>query len=64
MTQRSTYLEDGDWAVIEGTDVAIRNASGAAVQRPIIETGLSGALTGKDGHPHFMLKEIFEQPLK
>ncbi|MDP6643463.1 MAG: glutamine--fructose-6-phosphate transaminase (isomerizing) [Rhodospirillales bacterium] len=62
MTQRITYLEDGDWAVIEGAGVAIRDASGANVERPIVETGLSGALTGKDGHPHYMLKEIFEQP--
>ena len=62
MTQRITYLEDGDLAVIEGTQVSIRDASGEAARRPIVETGLSGALTGKDGHAHYMLKEIFEQP--
>ena len=62
MTQRITYLEDGDLAVIEGTRVSIRDQGGEPVERPIVETGLSGALTGKDGHPHYMLKEIFEQP--
>jgi glucosamine--fructose-6-phosphate aminotransferase (isomerizing) len=62
MTQRITYLEDGDLAVIEGARVSIRNKDGDAVERPIVETGLSGALTGKDGHAHYMLKEIFEQP--
>jgi glucosamine--fructose-6-phosphate aminotransferase (isomerizing) len=62
MTQRITYLEDGDLAVIEGTQVSIRDQDGEPVERPIVETGLSGALTGKDGHAHYMLKEIFEQP--
>jgi glucosamine--fructose-6-phosphate aminotransferase (isomerizing) len=62
MTQRITYLEDGDWAVIGGNSVVIRDAAGAEVERPIRETTLSGALTGKGGHPHYMLKEIYEHP--
>jgi len=62
MTQRITYLEDGDWAVINGTGVTIRDASGAKVERAIRETAVSGALAGKAGHPHYMLKEIYEQP--
>ena len=62
MTQRITYLEDGDWAVINGTGVIIHNHDDQVVERPIQETELSGALTGKGEHPHFMLKEIFEQP--
>jgi len=32
------------------------------VQRPVRETALSGALIGKGNYPHFMLKEICEQP--
>ena len=62
LTQRITYLEDGDWAVLNGDGARIRDAGGAPVRRPVRETALSGALTGKGEHPHFMLKEIFEQP--
>ncbi len=62
MTQKISYLEDGDWAVIGGNGVVIHDADGMEVERPIRETSLSGALTGKAGHPHYMLKEIYEQP--
>ncbi|MCD6074670.1 MAG: glmS, partial [Rhodospirillales bacterium] len=62
MTQRITYLEDGDWAVITATGATIRDASGEKVERAIRETNVSGALAGKAGHPHFMLKEIYEHP--
>jgi len=62
MTRRITYLEDGDWAVIGSNSVTIHDGAGAEVTRPIRETKQSGALTGKGGFPHYMLKEIFEQP--
>jgi glutamine---fructose-6-phosphate transaminase (isomerizing) len=62
MTQRITYLEDGDWAVINSAGVIVRDQAGTVIERPIQKTEVSGALTGKDGHAHFMLKEIYEQP--
>jgi glucosamine--fructose-6-phosphate aminotransferase (isomerizing) len=62
MTQRITYLEDGDWAVINGNGVTIRDANDKKVERAIRETNVSGALAGKGGHPHYMLKEIYEHP--
>ncbi|MBN08555.1 MAG: glutamine--fructose-6-phosphate transaminase (isomerizing) [Rhodospirillaceae bacterium] len=62
LTQQITYLEEGDWALVRGSGVSVRDADGTVVARPIQETSLSGALTGKGGHEHFMLKEIYEQP--
>ena len=62
MTQRITYLEDGDWAVIHSTSVVVRDQNGIIIKRPIQTTEISGALTGKAGYAHFMLKEIYEQP--
>ncbi len=62
LTQRLTYLEDGDWAVISGTGASIRDRDGRAVERLERRTALSGALIGKGEHRHFMLKEIHEQP--
>ncbi len=62
LSRRITYLEDGDWAVLNGAGVRIRDADGADVERSIFKVEISGALTGKGGHPHYMLKEIYEQP--
>ena len=62
MTQRITYLEDGDWAVIHSNSVVVRNQDNIVMKRPIQTTEISGALTGKAGYAHFMLKEIYEQP--
>ncbi len=62
LTDRISYLEEGDWAVI-GTDAAeIFDAEGQPVEREIRQTALSGALIGKGNHRHFMAKEIHEQP--
>jgi len=62
MTQRITYLHDGDWTVVNSEGAIIRDESGLQVEREICETGVSGALIEKGGYPHFMIKEIFEQP--
>jgi len=62
MTKKITYLEDGDWAVIHSTSVVVRDQNGTVIKRPIQTTEISGALTGKAGYAHFMLKEIYEQP--
>jgi len=62
LTQRITYLEEGDWAVLTGRNCRIYDAEDRLVDRPIKETALSGALIGKGNHRHFMHKEIFEQP--
>ena len=57
LTQQITYLEEGDWALVTGSGVSVRDADGTVVASPF-KRHLSGALTGKGGHEHFMLKEI------
>jgi glucosamine--fructose-6-phosphate aminotransferase (isomerizing) len=42
--------------------VRICDAQDHVVERAITQTALSGAMIGKAGYRHFMLKEIFEQP--
>jgi len=62
-TQRICYLEEGDWASVTRAGATIRNGDeDAIIERPIVETALSGAATGKGSFTHFMLKEIYEQP--
>jgi glucosamine--fructose-6-phosphate aminotransferase (isomerizing) len=60
-TQRICYLEENDWVVTSSTNAKIYNA-GRLVQRPVTQSTLSGTLVGKGNYPHYMLKEICEQP--
>lgn len=61
-TNRVTYLEEGDWAVIRPESVTIRDFSGNRVERARQVSSASAALAEKGNHRHFMSKEIYEQP--
>ncbi|MEM8632140.1 MAG: glutamine--fructose-6-phosphate transaminase (isomerizing) [Pseudomonadota bacterium] len=62
MTDRITYLEEGDWAVLTRTSATIRNADGQLVNRQAQRVRIDTALADKGGHKHFMAKEIAQQP--
>ncbi len=62
LTDRISYLEEGDWVELHPGKAIIHDASDAPVKRKIHKTAMSGALIGKGQYRHFMLKEIFEQP--
>lgn len=62
LTQRISYLEEGDIAVLRQDSVELMDQYGQPVQRRIQLTELSGALVGKGNYRHFMEKEIYEQP--
>jgi glucosamine--fructose-6-phosphate aminotransferase (isomerizing) len=62
LSENITYLEEGDCAVITSAGVTVKDVEGQKVVRSVQKTALSGALTGKAGYKHFMLKEIYEQP--
>ncbi|MBI1262530.1 MAG: glutamine--fructose-6-phosphate transaminase (isomerizing) [Rhizobiales bacterium] len=62
MTNRVTFLEEGDWAVLTRDGAVIHDAEGRIVERKIKVTDVSAALVDKGNHRHFMAKEIFEQP--
>ena len=61
-TDRVTYLEDGDWAILSREGVEVRNMHGEAVERPVIRSAAGSMLVDKGNHRHFMAKEIHEQP--
>ena len=63
LTQRIAYLEEGDWAAVTRESVEIFDVDNRAVERPIVESGASPDVIDKGNHPHFMLKEIYEQPI-
>ena len=62
LTQRIAYREEGDWVVVTRDAAAIRDASGAVVERAITTSGASAAAVEKGTYRHYMQKEIFEQP--
>ncbi len=61
-TKDVIYLEDGDVASLRETGVAIRDAEGRPVERKVVRIGWDVSQAERGGYPHFMLKEIHEQP--
>jgi glucosamine--fructose-6-phosphate aminotransferase (isomerizing) len=63
-TDKITYLEDGDCAILTHKGVSIRDCdgSGAKVSRATQKSSVSSALIEKGNYRHFMAKEIAEQP--
>ena len=62
VTNKITYLEEGDWAVLTRAGAEIFDALGQAVERPIRVVNVDHILIDKGDHRHFMAKEIHEQP--
>jgi glucosamine--fructose-6-phosphate aminotransferase (isomerizing) len=62
LTSRVAYLHDGDWAVVTVDHATIYDVDGVIIDRPILQSSVSGILTGKGEYRHYMLKEIHEQP--
>ncbi|MGY3509483.1 MULTISPECIES: glutamine--fructose-6-phosphate transaminase (isomerizing) [Bradyrhizobium] len=62
LTDSITYLEDGDWAVLNRNFSVVYDAQGTVVRRDVVNSGASSALVDKANYRHFMAKEIHEQP--
>lgn len=63
MTDRITYLEEGDWAVITRAGAEIFDAQDRRANRPEARIQLDSARVEKAGYKHFMAKEVAEQPI-
>ena len=61
-TQEFIFLENGDIAEISRNGINIHDHSGTAVKRESKISKLSAEAVEKGGYPHYMLKEIYEQP--
>ena len=62
LTDRITYLEEGDRAVVTRAGAEIFDARGQRANRAVRIVEISAAQVHKAGHKHFMAKEIAEQP--
>ena len=62
-TKHIVYLKDEEIAVIErGKEMKIYNLNGEEADAEIKEVDLDVSMLDHEGYPHFMLKEIFDQP--
>ncbi len=63
LTQRICYLEEGDWVVVTRDGAEIYDRDDQPVERPVTISGATDVALTKGNHRHFMLKEIYEQPI-
>ncbi|MYH56459.1 MAG: glutamine--fructose-6-phosphate transaminase (isomerizing) [Boseongicola sp. SB0675_bin_26] len=62
LTDRISYLEEGDCAVLTRAGVEVRDANGRRANREVRTIRIDPRQIDKDGYQHFMAKEIAEQP--
>jgi len=61
-TRHVVYLDDGDIAIITRDGYKVLDLDAVALEKPVTRIDWDLAQIERGGYPHFMLKEIFEQP--
>ena len=61
-TKKVIYIDDGEVVVVQGATHKVFTTDGKPVTKKIVEVNWTSEAASKGGFPHFMLKEIFEQP--
>ncbi|MEM9010914.1 MAG: glutamine--fructose-6-phosphate transaminase (isomerizing) [Pseudomonadota bacterium] len=62
LTNRITYLEEGDWAIVRRAGAEVRTADGALANREVRLVAIDAVMADKADYKHFMAKEMHEQP--
>jgi glucosamine--fructose-6-phosphate aminotransferase (isomerizing) len=63
MTNKITYLDDGEFCIIKKTEVSFYNEQGKKINKKILSLTTDEQNYDKGDYKHFMAKEIDEQPL-
>jgi len=61
-TRDVLFLNDGELATVRHDRIELSSQDGSPIIRQSVRVGWSAESAEKEGYPHFMLKEIFEQP--
>lgn len=61
-TKKIIYLDDGELAIITRESYTVKTIADKEIEKEIHEINMSLDEIDKGGYPHFMLKEIMEQP--
>ncbi len=62
-TNKFIILQEGDMAIIKSSSIELFDEVGNKVERETHESRLSGDAVDKGEYAHYMLKEIYEQPI-
>ena len=63
MTNKITYLDDGEFCIIKKTEVSFYNEQGKKINKKILSLTTDEQNYDKGDYKHFMAKEIDEQPI-
>ncbi|MBX8825014.1 glutamine--fructose-6-phosphate transaminase (isomerizing) [Ochrobactrum sp. SFR4] len=61
-TDKISYLEDGDWAVLTRDSVTVYDEGNHPVTRVVQQSSGAAYVVNKGNYRHFMEKEVYEQP--
>ncbi|MFQ5914654.1 MAG: glutamine--fructose-6-phosphate transaminase (isomerizing) [Nitrospinota bacterium] len=62
-TKHAVVLDDGEMAVVTGDGFAVKDfQTGWTIRKSVIEIQWDAEMSKRGGYPHYMLKEIYEQP--
>ena len=61
-TKRAIYLEDGETARLTANEITVYNAAFSEIKKEIKGIQLNKSAADKGDFPHYMLKEIYEEP--
>lgn len=61
-TKKVVYLDDGEVVEVKGASYSVFDHAGQPVNKKMVEVNWTAEVASKGGFPHFMVKEIFEQP--
>lgn len=56
------FLENDDIALVTADSIKIYNPEGGLIERPVKTLDMDNTAATKGNYPHYMLKEIYEQP--
>ena len=62
MTNKITYLDDGEFCIIKKDQTEFFNEKGTKINKKVLELSSNEENYGKGDYKHFMAKEIEEQP--
>lgn len=62
-TKNALVIDDGEYAIVSRDSYVVKNAiTREEISKPITKIQWDSETTKKGGYPHYMLKEIYEQP--
>lgn len=62
-TKKIIFLEEGEVATLTAQEIKILNSKGEIVPKQVVQVDWDEKMAEKDGYEHFMLKEIFQEPM-